>query len=218
MKLLIFLSSLMTLTAQANIKWLNDKVTEDVDSTTKAIKAVYKFKNEGKDPIHIKNVSTSCGCTTVKLDKKVYNPGESGEIVASMEMQAKTGVQRKFIYVRSNDTDNPVQKLTIEAVFPVYLTIDNKYLKWKHTEDKKEKVMTITISDKYDVKLTKITSSNPEFKAKLIKINDKKYEVRVTPPDTDKPKRSLLKLYSDYPKKSPQMYQLSARISIPIPL
>ena len=61
----------------------NDVVTEN---GIKKIKKgsnpdrIFKFKNEGTEPLIIKNAKGSCGCFTPDWPKEAIQPGESGEI------------------------------------------------------------------------------------------------------------------------------------------
>ncbi|MCK4292081.1 MAG: DUF1573 domain-containing protein [Planctomycetes bacterium] len=40
----------------------------------------FKFTNNGRAPLKITNVKSTCGCAVAKLEKKEYAPGESGTI------------------------------------------------------------------------------------------------------------------------------------------
>lgn len=41
---------------------------------------IYRFTNTGTNPLMIRDIRPSCGCTSVKWEKRPLNPGESGEI------------------------------------------------------------------------------------------------------------------------------------------
>lgn len=44
----------------------------------------YALTNVGPEAVTIQSVHSSCGCTTAALDKKVYQPGESGRITVTL--------------------------------------------------------------------------------------------------------------------------------------
>ena len=46
----------------------------------------FAFRNIGDDPVTIMRVTSSCGCTTPRLDKRTYAPSESGAITARFEI------------------------------------------------------------------------------------------------------------------------------------
>lgn len=74
----------------------------------------FEFTNVGEDLLVIKNVSTSCGCTSAIIgDKKEYLPGESGKVKVSFNTEGRTGKFEKTITVETNDTKNPLKTLTI---------------------------------------------------------------------------------------------------------
>jgi hypothetical protein len=64
----------------------------------------FKFKNTGKKPLVITNVSASCGCTVPETPKKAFAPGEEGEIRAKFDSHGKMGLQEKAIFVTANTT------------------------------------------------------------------------------------------------------------------
>jgi len=72
-----------------------------------------KFSNKGDDRLVITEFKPSCGCTTVKLDKKDLPPGESAVAIIRFDPILKQGPQHNTITVRSNDPDNPVQTIEI---------------------------------------------------------------------------------------------------------
>lgn len=83
----------------------------------------FKFKNEGKRPLVISNVTTTCGCTVPSWPKKPIGVGEEAVIHAKFNSSGKSGTQNKAITVISNAPSSP----------------DRVYLKGKVTKkDKKQ--------------------------------------------------------------------------------
>lgn len=62
----------------------------------------FKFKNTGKAPLIINNVSTSCGCTVSSYPQKPIIPGERASIDVSFDSEGKHGFQSKSITVNTN--------------------------------------------------------------------------------------------------------------------
>jgi uncharacterized protein DUF1573 len=74
----------------------------------------FEFTNMGEDKLIVKNVSTSCGCTSAIIgDKKEYMPGELGKVKVSFNTQGRTGKFEKTINVETNDSKMPLKTLTI---------------------------------------------------------------------------------------------------------
>ncbi len=67
----------------------------------------FKFKNDGKRPLNILKVKTSCGCTTTNLTSKTYKRGKRGSIDVSFNTSGRRGRQHKTITVITNDPKNP---------------------------------------------------------------------------------------------------------------
>ncbi len=74
----------------------------------------FLFENGGKGNLAILSVSTSCGCTVPKYDKKPVRPGDKGTLEVVFDTSGRTGTQSKTITVRSN-ASVPVVMLKITA-------------------------------------------------------------------------------------------------------
>ncbi|HKK41006.1 MAG TPA: DUF1573 domain-containing protein [Bacteroidales bacterium] len=74
----------------------------------------FTFGNEGTEDIILKSVSTSCGCTVPKYDKKPVAPGEEGSLEVVFDTSGRQGQQTKTITVKSN-ASKPVVLLRITA-------------------------------------------------------------------------------------------------------
>jgi Protein of unknown function (DUF1573) len=67
----------------------------------------FVFKNTGKEPLVLKNVRSSCGCTVPEWPKDPIKKGEMGKI----KVRYNTGITGNFsksISVFSNATEKPV--------------------------------------------------------------------------------------------------------------
>ena len=71
--------------------------------------------NNGGDKLIINNVRAGCGCTAVKPEKSILLPGESTKINVKFDSNGRTGQQKKFVYVDSNDEANPYLTLSFTA-------------------------------------------------------------------------------------------------------
>lgn len=61
----------------------------------------FVFENTGKEPLILKNVRASCGCTTPKWTRNPVAPGEKGEIQVHYDTN-RMGQFHKTITVQSN--------------------------------------------------------------------------------------------------------------------
>jgi hypothetical protein len=73
------------------------------------------FTNQGKAPLLISNVKTSCGCTAPEWPHEPVLPGKNGTIRISFDPKDQEGSFNKTIQVYSN-ADPPVVNLAIKGV------------------------------------------------------------------------------------------------------
>lgn len=95
-----------------------DGETYDFGSVIAGTFVSHKFiiTNVGDSPLTIKNVTTSCGCTVVDLEKKVLAAGESDELQADLSTNGYHGRIEKRIYVESDDHSNARVTLRLTGV------------------------------------------------------------------------------------------------------
>lgn len=75
----------------------------------------FKFSNKGDEPLFLKNVEASCGCTIPEWTKDTLQSGETGLIKVSYNPINRPGPFNKTITVTSNST-TAVSVLTIEGM------------------------------------------------------------------------------------------------------
>jgi hypothetical protein len=102
---LFFVAVLFVLTAGAQPVIVFDKAEHNFGKVNEADgEAVHNFafKNTGTSPLIIKNVTTTCGCTTPEWTKQPVPPGGNGVIKVSYDMKGRPGTIDKTITVLSN--------------------------------------------------------------------------------------------------------------------
>lgn len=75
---------------------------------------VFVVKNEGKSPLVITRVISSCGCTTPTFTKEPIAPGKSGEIKVVYDPEGRIYPFVKTVSVYSNGKKGPLV-LTIKG-------------------------------------------------------------------------------------------------------
>ncbi|UCF42226.1 MAG: DUF1573 domain-containing protein [Planctomycetota bacterium] len=89
----------------------------------------FKFENAGDELLIIKKVTKSCGCTPFTLEKKEYEPGESGTLKVSYKASKRAGSSKKHLYVESNDKTKPKIALAVKATIVKKVEFEPKQLK-----------------------------------------------------------------------------------------
>ena len=75
----------------------------------------YEILNSGDAPLVISNVRASCGCTAAMPDKNEIAPGETVKIKVDFNTENRTGPQKKYVYVFTNDPENKEFRLMFTA-------------------------------------------------------------------------------------------------------
>jgi hypothetical protein len=213
MRLPLLLSLLLSVPAFAQLKW--DTLEQNIKAKPgdKEVVATYRFTNSGSTPITIDTVKTSCGCTTVALAKNNYSPGESGEIVARMDIASRTGHQEKSIVVTTKEHPKTPTVLKLLADIPEPVVMNPSFVMWAVGEPPKPKTIDIRVSDGFPAKLLKVDSDNPDIKVEVNEVRPGlEMQVKVTPRDTSRPESATLLVRTDYPTDNPQTYFAYVRV------
>jgi hypothetical protein len=75
----------------------------------------FKFSNTGNSLLKITDVSKTCGCTPYTLEKKEYEPGETGTLKVEFHAGRQAGQIHKTLFVSSNDMAKPKVELVIKG-------------------------------------------------------------------------------------------------------
>jgi len=213
MRLSLLLSLFLAIPAFAQLKWDTVEQTLKAKPGDREIVATYRFTNAGTTPITIDNVHTSCGCTTAALTKNDYAPGESGQIVARMDIGSRTGHQEKSILVTTKQDPKTPTVLRLIADIPQPVVMKPMFVMWALGESPKSKTIDIKVTDGFPAKLLKVDSDNPDIKVEVSEIQPGvELEVKVTPKDTSRPETATLLVRTDYPSDNPQTYYAYVRV------
>ena len=108
----------------------------------------FKFTNEGSGVLEIKEVKPSCGCTTTKLEKMVYEPGEEGEVELVFHPKGY-GPQIKTITIKSNSVGSERIIVRIKSDVTPFVQFEPRAVRFTEvptTEGRQEEV-TVTCRD-----------------------------------------------------------------------
>jgi hypothetical protein len=198
--------------ALAQLRW--EKPNQDFKpsvSDTEVV-VVFAFKNDGKKPVKITEVTTSCGCTTATMEKDTYAAGEKGKITATFQIGGRTGPQEKHVYVKTNaGKDSDV--LTFTVNIPKLLTIDPIFVNWLKGEDLKPKTVSVKVLNNFPVHELKITSTSRDMTVEVKHAEGgHDFQLILTP----KPKASGfsagIEISPDFPKNPPKYFQVYTRV------
>jgi hypothetical protein len=155
----------------------------DIEKGAK-VETVFKFKNVGTAPLTITDVGTSCGCTTAKPEKTVYQVGESGEIPVEFNSQRFSGNITKRITISTNDEANPKTVVTIKG----FVTVDVEYkpssifiANAKMGKTVTQEIMVSTAKmEKLDLSNVQVRITPDCLTAEVVRVDDKNSKIIVT--------------------------------------
>ncbi|MDX9703613.1 MAG: DUF1573 domain-containing protein [Candidatus Auribacterota bacterium] len=75
----------------------------------------FTLENNGTADLIISQIRTSCGCAAALLSKEILAPSENTTLTISFDSKGRSGLQRKEIFIKSNDPDNVFTTIVILA-------------------------------------------------------------------------------------------------------
>lgn len=75
----------------------------------------YTLINEGKNPLIIRKIQPSCGCTASRSDKMEIAAGDSATITVNFATAGRAGEDTKAITIITNDPAHPISKLYLNG-------------------------------------------------------------------------------------------------------
>ena len=171
--------------ARAALKWEQLRADLAPGPKDKTVEATFAFVNEGTATVTIESLKSSCGCTTAALDKKVYAPGEKGEVRARFDIGQRRGLQTKTIAVKFQDDPTPAI-LTLAVAIAEPVKLKPALVVWEKGAANKAKSMAFAARPGQAIRAVKVTSSDPRMRATLETIKEgESYAITIAPESTD---------------------------------
>lgn len=213
LKLLSALCALLAgaVAAKAGLTWQNPVQAFDLLPESKSVEVHFAFKNDGSTPVTISGFKTSCGCTTARLDKRTYQPGEGGEVIANYHFRGSTGQLRKLVKVNIEGEPEPTV-LDIRVLVREPLEIKPTLVFWRVGKPNEPKLIQMK-AEKFPVQVKSVTSSDPRVKVKLQTVQPgMEYQLAVETDNTNEKVTAEIQVETDYPEKEPRTYKIYARV------
>ena len=88
----------------------------DISRSGKDKICIFRFTNDGTEPLVILSATTTCSCLKTEFSRKPIAVGESGKIKLTLESNKRDkGVLRRIVQIRSNSMGG-TEILTIKGV------------------------------------------------------------------------------------------------------
>ena len=206
--LVLFVSS-----ARAQLVWERTVHELRAEPGDEKVEAVFRFRNAGAYPVTITRLTSSCGCTTARLEKELYAPGERGEITAVFKIGSRTGIQKKTIEVRTEPPSSAPVYLGMITDIAENVELDRRVVFWSRNEQPVAREIHVKVLQSAPLRIVGVKSSEPRLQATLREIvHGREYIVQVKPSSTSAALRGEVVLTSDSPASSPQVFTVRARV------
>lgn len=133
----------------------------------------FKILNEGSQPLELKAVRPTCGCTVADYDKEIAAGGE-GVVKATLDTKDFAGPISKSILVMTNDPREPTVSVVIKAdVRPYVEVLPRPLIRFNavQREPMSQKVVVVSAEPGQDFKVSKVTSSVPFLTASVRRLS-----------------------------------------------
>lgn len=198
----LFICAILSQAYAESLSFDSLTVETTVDPSTPGVLITFPFTNKTSKSISMDGIAAPCSCIEAKFkdDKKVYQPGESGEVTAVFKAGNFFGTVSKQLVVwqKGDDKTRPSAVLTALIHIPELAAIEPKTLNWSTNETVSSKTCRITINQPEEIHVTEVVTTNNHFATQLKTITSgREYEIVVTPKDTAAPNFAILKISTD---------------------
>ena len=197
---------------RAELTWANREVQYEAKLDEESIRLVFAFTNATRQPVTLTEIETSCGCTAATSAKKIYAPGEQGQIDVIFDAKGTAGVQQKTIYVRTSDAAEATA-LTFKVNVPAWLEITPRLIWWRTGDKNSPKDSIATLTEPAKIKLTAASVDGDAFTATIVPEPDgRRYRIVVQPVATTGPAQATVTVVAELAGGESRKYVLFAQV------
>jgi hypothetical protein len=173
----------------AALAWERTELDSRPGAGDERVVSEFRFTNSGAAPVTIVSVRPSCSCTTARLEKTVYQPGESGVIAATFTIGDRAGEQRKTIVVRTDDAQHPTDTLLMLVHLPPQLEITPRVLAWGPGQPREPRAVDIILPEGLRTSVdgaSIVSAKGGAFACELVTVEEgRRWRLQITPPSRD---------------------------------
>ena len=114
----------------------------------------FNFTNNTATTVKITATETSCECTVVQPEKRVFAPGERGTLPVYYSSKGNTGRRTYAIAVTTDEDGKTVHYLKLVVDTYPEINISPRTVVWENGEERTSKTVTVRIDANSGVKLT----------------------------------------------------------------
>lgn len=165
---LMVLAGALSATSRAGLVWDSTTVTIDTLGSPETRFAEFRFRNDSDQPVRIRGVKISCGCTVVKPEQEVYGPGTSGVLRVSHKPKSGSAPRRYRISVSTDESDGRVHDLALVVLSEPRLMVEGRrMLVWEKGESRTPKEFVLRTKPGDALQLTGAAAESDIVSAEL---------------------------------------------------
>ncbi|CAM2066518.1 DUF1573 domain-containing protein [Sulfidibacter corallicola] len=194
----------------------------DIDKGSK-VSTAFQFTNTGDAPLEIKNVKTSCGCTSAKPEKSVFQPGEAGEIPVTFNSGRFSGKISKSVTILTNEVAEnggeaqTVVKITANVVTDIVAKPMSLFFPRAKTGQVAKQEITVSTNKLDRLEISDIKSQPAYVTVDQQRVDEKTVKLIVTVDGAQFPEgKSRLSGYLTYKTNSESQADMRASVTINI--
>ena len=195
MRAVLLLLLLITSLPAADLAFVQPTFTVTPAAGAETVTAQFAFSNAGTTPLTITQLEASCGCTTVDLEKRLYQPGEKGEVSVILDLSGLSGPQDKTVQVQYDR--GPMILLHLKVLLPEAPSVEPTFLTWKVGAPPSGQIAVITMPTGVAERPLEVTSTSPDITGILAPRPDGSWSLTVTPAATAASTNVMFKITTD---------------------
>ena len=140
----------------SNLVWDHTELHLEMKPDQEEIYASYTVTNNGDEVVRISEIKTSCGCTGSVIDRRIIEPGESTEIIATFNKGKRQGLQANRLQVYIDNQNGPVATLVMNVKIPKLVEVTPRIIYWRPTGQTGERRVQLNLDERYVHKIDSI--------------------------------------------------------------
>lgn len=145
----------------------------------------FAFQNDRAQPVVIRQIKTSCGCSAATADQKTYAPGAKGEVQLDFKFGDRVGLQEKKAYVYLEGETEPVV-LTLHVEIPKPIAVTPRLVFWRLGEPAEAKAVTLQLAGMPGWQIKAVRPASAKFSAEFAPDTvPGVYRIKITPSATN---------------------------------
>lgn len=177
------------------LDWKQKTIELSANARQEKVEAVFPFKNGGDKRVTVQSTVASCDCTVPELEKKVFEPGETGELKAVFKIQGRVGRQEKTITVTTAEEPQSPTVLTLRVNIPELVEIKPRLIMWRVGEDLTEKLVELYLATNPAVTVLGVEPNEPTIQTRLeTVVPNRQYRLFLKPTSTAAPARNVVRV------------------------